>query len=180
MSLEPDDQHRNFIEAKIIIQEFHDDPTVFLVGTAPFGKLWFDDEKIEQQYKVLTDSWFEEYGDNETQHSKRPRIVSVLIDEKDPMFNRYRDNIKEAQEKKQSVGDVNHSPHSTDENVVIETSSTTTEIPDTPKPTSPKKTRDENKTCADNKKETTIKKKRGRPKKQPGIKDSNSITESTK
>jgi hypothetical protein len=92
------DDHKNFIEAKMIIQEFHDDPTVFVVGTAPFGKLWFDQEKVTKQYKVLTDSWYEEYGDNETKHSKRPRIVSVLIDESDPMFNKYRNNIREAQE----------------------------------------------------------------------------------
>ena len=101
MSVENDEEHRNFIEARMIIQEFHDDPTVFIVGTAPFGKLWFDHEKIDQQYKVLTDSWFEEYGDNETQHSKKPRIISILLDEKDSMFNRYRENIREAQEKKQ-------------------------------------------------------------------------------
>ena len=92
------DDHKNFIEAKMIIQEFHDDPTVFVVGTAPFGKLWFDQEKVTKQYKVLTDSWYEEYGDKETKHSKRPRIVSVLIDESDPMFNKYRNNIREAQE----------------------------------------------------------------------------------
>ena len=48
MSLETEDEHRNFIEAKIIIQECHDDPTVFVVGTAPFGKLWFDHDKINQ------------------------------------------------------------------------------------------------------------------------------------
>ena len=29
MSVENDEEHRNFIEAKMIIQEFHDDPTVF-------------------------------------------------------------------------------------------------------------------------------------------------------
>lgn len=101
MSVENDEEHRNFIEARMIIQEFHDDPTVFIVGTAPFGKLWFDHEKIDQQYKVLTDSWFEEYGDNETDCTKKPRIISILLDEKDSMFNRYRENIREAQEKKQ-------------------------------------------------------------------------------
>lgn len=98
MSDNKNDEHKNFIEAKMIIQEFHDDPTVFVVGTAPFGKLWFDHEKVTKQYKVLTDSWYEEYGDNETKHSKRPRIVSVLIDESDPMFNKYRNTIREAQE----------------------------------------------------------------------------------
>ena len=45
------DDHKNFIEAKMIIQEFHDDPTVFVVGTAPFGKLWFDQEKVTKHAK---------------------------------------------------------------------------------------------------------------------------------
>jgi hypothetical protein len=93
-------EQKNFIEARMIIQEFHDDTNVFVVGTAPFGKLWFDHEKVSKQYKVLTDSWYEEYGDNETKHSKRPRIINILIDESDPMFNKYRDNIREAQNKK--------------------------------------------------------------------------------
>ena len=32
----------------MIIQEFHDEDEedVFVVGTAPFGKLWFDNEKV--------------------------------------------------------------------------------------------------------------------------------------
>ena len=126
MSVENDEEHRNFIEAKMIIQEFHDDPTVFIVGTAPFGKLWFDHDKIDQQYKVLTDSWYEEYGDNETQHSKKPRIINILLDEKDSMFNRYRDNIREAQEKKQleSADKIENSEvKNSQENVVVETSS---------------------------------------------------------
>ena len=93
-------EQKNFIEARMIIQEFHDDTNVFVVGTAPFGKLWFDHEKVSKQYKVLTDSWYEEYGDNETKHSKRPRIINILIDESDPMFNKYRENIREAQNKK--------------------------------------------------------------------------------
>ena len=93
-------EQKNFIEARMIIQEFLDDTKVFVVGTAPFGKLWFDHEKVSKQYKVLTDSWYEEYGDNETKHSKRPRIINILIDESDPMFNKYRDNIREAQNKK--------------------------------------------------------------------------------
>ena len=87
-------EQKNYIEAKLIIQEFHDDTNVFVVGTAPFGRVWFDREKVEQQYNVLKESWYEEYGDNETQHSKRPRVISILIDEGDPMFNRYRDNIR--------------------------------------------------------------------------------------
>ena len=96
-----DPEHKNFIEAKMIIQEFHDDPTVYVVGTAPFGKIWFDHDKLEQQYKVLTDSWHEEYGDNETLHSKKPRVVNILIAENDTMFNKYRESIRDAQRKKQ-------------------------------------------------------------------------------
>lgn len=96
-----DNEERNFIEAKIIIQEFIDDPTVFVVGTAPFGKLWFDHDKINQQYDTLSESWEEEYGEKEATQCKKPRIISVLLDESDPMFNKYRDNIRDAQEKKQ-------------------------------------------------------------------------------
>lgn len=96
-----ENEERNFIEAKIIIQEFIDDPTVFVVGTAPFGKLWFDHDKISQQYETLSESWEEEYGEKEATQCKKPRIISVLLDESDPMFNNYRDNIRDAQEKKQ-------------------------------------------------------------------------------
>lgn len=168
MSLENDEEHRNFIEAKIIIQESHDDPTVFVVGTAPFGKLWFDHDKIDQQYKVLTDSWYEEYGDNETSDVKRPRIVSVLLDENDPMFNKYRDNIREAQEKKQQE-------HAAKNNIVIETKSSqensVMEQPETknenvvevskPKRSYKKKEEKDNKNG-----ESPTKGKRGRPKKK--------------
>ena len=168
MSLENDEEHRNFIEAKIIIQESHDDPTVFVVGTAPFGKLWFDHDKIDQQYKVLTDSWYEEYGDNETSDVKRPRIVSVLLDENDPMFNKYRDNIREAQEKKQQE-------HAAKNNIVIEANpsqeNTVMEQPKTknenvvevskPKRSYKKKEEKDNKN-----EESPTKGKRGRPKKK--------------
>ena len=166
MSLENDEEHRNFIEAKMIIQEFHDDPTVFIVGTAPFGKLWFDHDKIDQQYKVLTDSWYEEYGDNETQHSKRPRIINILLDEKDSMFNRYRDNIREAQEKKQLENAVK-TDEST-ENVVIDASSQVeTEISNSPaKKTIKKKQKPEKDDKSNNNLDSPTKGKRGRPKKQ--------------
>ena len=165
MSVENDEEHRNFIEAKMIIQEFHDDPTVFIVGTAPFGKLWFDHDKIEQQYKVLTDSWYEEYGDNETQHSKKPRIISILLDEKDTMFNRYRDNIREAQEKKQleSAG----KSEECIENTVIDVSN---QIESKNSDSPPKKTKKKQKTEKEDKSDNDIgsptKGKRGRPKKQ--------------
>lgn len=183
MSTEEDEEHRNFIEAKIIIQEFHDDPTVFIVGTAPFGKLWFDQDKITQQYKVLTDTWHEEYGDSETKHSKRPRIINVLLDEKDAMFNKYRDNIREAQEKKQQEEEAEKTQQKMkDENVVI--GSDTNEInininvdaiPTLPTP--PKKITKTPKTKATKKNDTgkstpiessaeSPAKKRGRPKKQ--------------
>ena len=126
---ENNDDNRNFIEAKMIIQEFHDDSNVFVVGTAPFGKLWFDHEKVTKQYKVLTDSWYEEYGNQETKHSKRPRMVSVLIDESDPMFNSFRNNIREAQKQNSVVGDTDTFSQSdtielsTSENVVVDTTS---------------------------------------------------------
>ncbi len=173
MSLENEEEHRNFIEAKIIIQEFHDDDQVFIVGTAPFGKLWFDHDKIEQQYKVLTDSWYEEYGENETQHSKRPRIVSVLLDENDSMFNKYRDNIREAQEKKQqenaAKNNVAIENNLSKENVIVEH----VETENVDEPLSPKKSekkqekKAKKKDIDDNcKVESPSKGKRGRPKKK--------------
>lgn len=165
MSVENDEEHRNFIEAKMIIQEFHDDPTVFIVGTAPFGKLWFDHDKIEQQYKVLTDSWYEEYGDNETQHSKKPRIISILLDEKDTMFNRYRDNIREAQEKKQ-LENAGKNEETTD-NIVIDVSTNveTNSNSPTKKPIK-KKQKTEKEDKSNNDVGSPTKGKRGRPKKQ--------------
>lgn len=77
---------KNFIEAYIIIQEFYNDSTVFVVGSAPFGKIWFDYQRVYKQYEVLTADWLEEYGDKVTTHSKKPRIVTILLNEDDVIF----------------------------------------------------------------------------------------------
>jgi hypothetical protein len=96
-------EQQNFIEAKIIIQEFHDDSSVFIVGSAPFGKLWFDQEKIDKQYSLLCDNWAEDYDDTSTSRSKKPRIISVLISEHDPMFDDFRETIRETQARKNMI-----------------------------------------------------------------------------
>jgi hypothetical protein len=96
-------EQQNFIEAKIIIQEFHDDSSVFIVGSAPFGKLWFDQEKIDKQYEVLCENWAEDYDDTSTSRSKKPRIISVLISEHDPMFDDFRETIRETQARKNLI-----------------------------------------------------------------------------
>ena len=96
-------EQQNFIEAKIIIQEFHDDSSVFIVGSAPFGKLWFDQEKIDKQYELLCDNWAEDYDDTATSRSKKPRIISVLISEHDPMFDDFRETIRETQARKNMI-----------------------------------------------------------------------------
>jgi len=96
-------EQQNFIEAKIIIQEFHDDSSVFIVGSAPFGKLWFDQEKIDKQYELLCENWAEDYEDTSTSRSKKPRIISVLISEHDPMFDDFRETIRETQARKNMI-----------------------------------------------------------------------------
>lgn len=96
-------EQQNFIEAKIIIQEFHDDSSVFIVGSAPFGKLWFDQEKIDKQYELLCENWAEDYNDTNTSRSKKPRIISVLISEHDPMFDDFRETIRETQARKNLI-----------------------------------------------------------------------------
>ena len=96
-------EQQNFIEAKIIIQEFHDDSSVFIVGSAPFGKLWFDQEKIDKQYELLCENWAEDYDDTSTSRSKKPRIISVLISEHDPMFDDFRETIRETQARKNLI-----------------------------------------------------------------------------
>lgn len=96
-------EQQNFIEAKIIIQEFHDDSSVFIVGSAPFGKLWFDQEKIDKQYELLCENWAEDYDDTATSRSKKPRIISVLISEHDPMFDDFRETIRETQARKNLI-----------------------------------------------------------------------------
>ena len=96
-------EQQNFIEAKIIIQEFHDDSSVFIVGSAPFGKLWFDQEKIDKQYELLCDNWAEDYDDTASSRSKKPRIISVLISEHDPMFDDFRETIRETQARKNMI-----------------------------------------------------------------------------
>jgi hypothetical protein len=96
-------EQQNFIEAKVIIQEFHDDSSVFIVGSAPFGKLWFDQEKVDKQYGVLCENWAEDYHDGATSRSKKPRIISVLISEHDPMFDDFRETIRETQARKNLI-----------------------------------------------------------------------------
>ena len=96
-------EQQNFIEAKVIIQEFHDDSSVFIVGSAPFGKLWFDQEKVDKQYGVLCENWAEDYDDGATSRSKKPRIISVLISEHDPMFDDFRETIRETQARKNLI-----------------------------------------------------------------------------
>jgi len=96
-------EQQNFIEAKIIIQEFNDDSSVFIVGSAPFGKLWFDQEKIDKQYELLCENWAEDYDDSATSRSKKPRIISVLISEHDPMFDDFRETIRETQARKNLI-----------------------------------------------------------------------------
>ena len=96
-------EQQNFIEAKIIIQEFHDDSSVFIVGSAPFGKLWFDQEKVDKQYELLCENWAEDYDDTAASRSKKPRIISVLISEHDPMFDDFRETIRETQARKNLI-----------------------------------------------------------------------------
>jgi hypothetical protein len=96
-------EQQNFIEAKIIIQEFHDDSSVFIVGSAPFGKLWFDQEKIDKQYELLCDNWAEDYDGATAIRSKKPRIISVLISEHDPMFDDFKETIRETQARKNLI-----------------------------------------------------------------------------
>jgi len=96
-------EQQNFIEAKIIIQEFHDDSSVFIVGSAPFGKLWFDQERVDKQYGVLCENWAEDYHDGATSRSKKPRIISVLISEHDTMFDDFRETIRETQARKNLI-----------------------------------------------------------------------------
>jgi hypothetical protein len=96
-------EQQNFIEAKVIIQEFHDDSSVFIVGSAPFGKLWFDQEKVDKQYGVLCENWAEDYDDGATSRSKKPRIISVLISEHDPMFDDFKETIRETQARKNLI-----------------------------------------------------------------------------
>ena len=99
-------EQQNFIEAKIIIQEFHDDSSVFIVGSAPFGKLWFDQEKVDKQFSLLCDNWAEDYDETTSIRSKKPRIISVLISEHDPMFDDVRETIRETQARKNLMHEI--------------------------------------------------------------------------
>jgi hypothetical protein len=99
-------EQQNFIEAKVIIQEFHDDSSVFIVGSAPFGKLWFDQEKVDKQYSLLCDNWAEDYDETTSIRSKKPRIISVLISEHDPMFDDVRETIRETQARKNLMHEI--------------------------------------------------------------------------
>lgn len=111
--------HKNFIEAKIIIQEFHNDATVFVIGSAPFGKIWFDNEKISKQYDILLSNWYEEY-DETSEHSKKPRIISVLLDATDSIFDDYRDTIREAQERKNNIENEDEEMNPTNDTITSE------------------------------------------------------------
>ena len=96
-------EQQNFIEAKIIIQEFNDDSSVFIVGSAPFGKLWFDQERVDKQFELLCENWAEDYDETTSIRSKKPRIISVLISEHDPMFEDFKETIRETQARKNLI-----------------------------------------------------------------------------
>lgn len=96
-------EQQNFIEAKIIIQEFNDDSSVFIVGSAPFGKLWFDQERVDKQFELLCENWAEDYDETTNIRSKKPRIISVLISEHDPMFEDFKETIRETQARKNLI-----------------------------------------------------------------------------
>jgi hypothetical protein len=96
-------EQQNFIEAKIIIQEFNDDSSVFIVGSAPFGKLWFDQERVDKQFELLCENWAEDYDETTNIRSKKPRIISVLISEHDSMFEDFKETIRETQARKNLI-----------------------------------------------------------------------------
>jgi hypothetical protein len=63
----------------LIIQEFPHINTTYVIGSKPFGKIWFDYTEVLEQFIAVLIDWQVDFDNKEIIHSKKPRIVKVRV-----------------------------------------------------------------------------------------------------
>jgi hypothetical protein len=61
----------------IIIQEFSDNHLV--IGSKPFGKIWYSYDAALEQYNNIIKDWIVEFKNNLVKESQKPKIVKIII-----------------------------------------------------------------------------------------------------
>jgi hypothetical protein len=72
--------NRNSSVGYIIVQEISGDHLV--VGSKPFGKIWYSYDAILEHYNTIIKDWQFEFENNLVKESQKPKIVKILICEK--------------------------------------------------------------------------------------------------
>jgi hypothetical protein len=63
----------------LIIQEFPHINTTYVIGSKPFGKIWFDYTEVLEQFITILIDWQVDFDNKEIVHSKKPRIVKIRV-----------------------------------------------------------------------------------------------------
>ena len=63
----------------MIIQEFPNNNTAYVIGFKPYGKIWYDYEAVSKQYKELIEDWQIDFDNNEITNSDKPRLIKIQI-----------------------------------------------------------------------------------------------------
>jgi hypothetical protein len=63
----------------LIIQEFPHINTTYVIGSKPFGKIWFDYTEVLEQFITILIDWQVDFDNTEIVHSKKPRIVKIRV-----------------------------------------------------------------------------------------------------
>ena len=74
---EDNNLQKNYVEGYIIVQEFHTNPSILVVGKSPYGRIWFDREMIHEHFVVLLKEWTNAFEESEEKITKKPRIIKT-------------------------------------------------------------------------------------------------------
>lgn len=64
----------------MIIQEFPINNACYVIGSKPYGKVWFRYQDVLEQYANIMVDWQIDYDNNEIINSEKPRIVKIKIE----------------------------------------------------------------------------------------------------
>jgi hypothetical protein len=63
----------------LIVQEFPSNKTSYVIGSKPFGKIWFNYQEMLEQYIAIMIDWQIDFENKEVLNSDRPRILKIEI-----------------------------------------------------------------------------------------------------
>jgi hypothetical protein len=64
-------------EAYLIIQEFPENGVEFVIGTKPFGVIWYDYEDANERYAALINDW---EMDSKKNKGLKPKLVRIELE----------------------------------------------------------------------------------------------------